>query len=333
MRQKLVIHIGTHKTGSTTIQNYLNFNRLWLRMLGINYPKPVHGTIFHANNHADLRDTARCEGQRRNPHIHRAYGPFDDVLARYIDNMLALRKPLNIMSCEGWSANLNLFADRMAALKDHFDVSVIAFVRRPDYWIESLYRQRVVNIQHQESRSFEEFSSLKSMETAIYDRARILGWWGKVFGHDNVTAIPYEPAIADFDLLDRFLDCAGVGHGAVRHLPLRRARANPSLSAAQIEIIRLMHKHGHSVDARLLRQLRRRVRGGKTGYLSSADRMMLLARAAPDMQAVCDIYVKDGRHELFPRDPENAAHADIWDRRADPEFLGTFEEMLKEQSP
>ena len=332
MRQKLVIHIGAHKTGSTTIQNYLYFNRLWLPVFGVFYPKPVNGPLFYANNHSDLRDTARSEGQRRNPHIHRAYGRFDDLLKTYIDTIRARNKPVNILSCEGWSANLNLYANRMIRLRDHFDVSVVAFVRRPDYWIESLYRQRVVNFQHQESRSFEEFAGLKSMETAIYDRARILGWWGKAFGHDNVTALPYEPAADGFDLIGRFFDAAGIADGRVRRLILRKARANPSMSAAQIEIIRLLHKHGHQVDTKLLRQLRRRVQGGATGYLSPADRTLLLARAAPDMQAVCDIYVKDGRHELFPRDPEHASNADTWDRRSDPEFLETFAELLKERS-
>ena len=38
-RKRLVIHIGMHKTGSTTIQRFLSRNRLVLRLAGVLYPE------------------------------------------------------------------------------------------------------------------------------------------------------------------------------------------------------------------------------------------------------------------------------------------------------
>ena len=38
MKPRLVIHIGMHKTGSSSIQHYLSRNRRLLRLFGLLYP-------------------------------------------------------------------------------------------------------------------------------------------------------------------------------------------------------------------------------------------------------------------------------------------------------
>jgi hypothetical protein len=139
MRQTLILHIGTHKTGSTTIQNYLYYNRLWLRHLGVFYPRPLNGRLFYTSNHSDLRDTALSEGKQRGAQIHPQFGSHDALLGRYIRTIKEVRRPLNILSAEGWSSHLNRYARRLAPLTQHFDVKVIVFMRRPDYWIEKFY--------------------------------------------------------------------------------------------------------------------------------------------------------------------------------------------------
>jgi len=136
MRQTLILHIGTHKTGSTTIQNYLYYNRLWLKTLGIYYPRPKNGWLFYSNNHSDLRDTAIIEGRPRGAKIHSDFGSHDALLGRYIRTIKDVGQSINILSAEGWSSHLNRYAARLAPLRQHFDVKVLAFFRRPDFWIE-----------------------------------------------------------------------------------------------------------------------------------------------------------------------------------------------------
>ena len=40
---KLILHIGTHKTGTTALQRFLHSNREPLAVQGIHYATPGHG--------------------------------------------------------------------------------------------------------------------------------------------------------------------------------------------------------------------------------------------------------------------------------------------------
>ena len=303
MRQRLILHIGTHKTGSTSIQNYLYYNRLWLRSLGVYYPLPLSGPLFYVNNHSGLRDTALSEGKPRGAEFHPKYGRHDALLGRYIRAIKEVGKPVNILSSEGWSSHLNRYARRLAPLTQHFDVKVIAFMRRPDFWIEKFYSQRIANIEHAEARQFSAFCDQPHIETYLYNRHRMFGWWAKAFGAENVVVVPYEPAEQGFDLIGSFLNEVGVAHGLARRLILRRAQANRTLSAQNAEVLRQRFEAGAKVDHRLVRSLKRD-RELSTSFLDEGSRSEILERAQGDMARICEDYVRDGRQELFPSNPE-----------------------------
>lgn len=299
MRQRLILHIGTHKTGSTTIQNYFYLNRLWLRPMGVHYPRPLLGPMFYVNNHRDLRDTARLEGKPKSAVIHPQLGPHAARLAHYVNAIKEARAPIAILSCEGWSSVLNRYAQRLAALQNRFDVKVIAFMRRPDHWAEAFYRQRVANISHRETASFHEFVAQAPMQTYLFDRAQLFGWWADAFGTQNITVIPFEPAVRGFDLIGRFCDAAGISDGVKRRLLFRRSRANPTLSRSNAEALRRINLAGGTPQ-----RPRTTVQSGEPSYFSGAERAELLARAAPDLQRITELYVKDGRKSMFEDEPE-----------------------------
>lgn len=308
MRQKLILHIGTHKTGSTTIQNYLYFNRLWLKFWGVYYPRPINGRVFFTSNHRDLRDTALTEGKRRAPHIHPEFGSHDALLGRYLGAMKQVNRPINILSCEGWSSHLNRYARRLAPLSQHFDVKVIALFRRPDLWVEKFYNQRIANVEHAETRTFDSFVGQRHMETYLFDRHRLFSWWANAFGPENVEIIPYEPAVQSFDLIRQFLQACEIKGGAHRLL-LRRARANKTLSSEQTEALRKRIEAGEVIEAPELRDLKRK-QSPSSSYLSATARERLLERASPDMQKICEDFVRDGRKSMFPTVPEQISSSE-----------------------
>ena len=299
MRQRLILHIGTHKTGSTTIQNYFYRNRLWLRPMGVHYPRPLMGPVFYVNNHRDLRDTARMEGKPRNPQVHRDLGPHDARLAAYVNAIKEVGAPIAILSCEGWSSVLNRYAHRLASLQNRFEIKVIAFMRRPDHWAEAFYRQRVANLSHRETSSFAEFVSQAPMQTYLFDRYRLFSWWSDVFGPENLTVIPYEPAVAGFDLIGSFCDAAGIPKGLKRRLFFRQSRANPTLSRHQAETLRQINLAGGTP-----KRPRSAPTTSEVSYFSICERARIIQAAAPDMQMISDTYVRDGRRVLFPQEPE-----------------------------
>lgn len=305
MRQKLILHIGTHKTGSTSIQKFLFFNRLWLRALGIYYPKPLNACMFNLScNHSDLRDTALMEGKPRGAGLHPKLGSHDQRLAQYVHLIKTAKAPVNILSCEGWSSHLNRYAERLSVLNQHFDVQIVAFMRRPDFWIEKFYSQRIVNIEHGETRSFQQFLDHDSNDIYLYDRSKIFSWWARVFGTENVHVIPYEPRLSGFDLIEQFVETCGCNSQLAGFLPLGRIHSNPTLPPDLTEKVRRGTKAGNPMSVRDIHKLKRRAGGRKSAYLNEEQRAEILERAAPDMQKICATFVRDGRQELFPECPE-----------------------------
>ncbi len=303
MRQRLILHIGTHKTGSTTIQNYLYYNRLWLRFAGVYYPKPINGPLFYTNNHSDLRDTARSEGKPRGPSLHPQFGAHDALLGQYVRSIKEKGNHTNILSCEGWSSNLNRYARRLAPLSQHFDVTVIAFIRRPDYWIERFYAQRIANIQHRETRSFEDFIAQPHIDTYLYNRTRLFGWWAKAFGAAAVQVIPFEPAAPGFDLINRFLENAQIKSSFTNNLLLRNARTNTALSKESVEAIRALHAQPDPANKSDVQRIKKS-KGKPAVFLTLEERAKIIAKAEPDMQQICTRFVHDGREKLFDDNPE-----------------------------
>ncbi len=310
MRQRLILHIGTHRTGSTSLQTWLWLNRPVLRLLGVHYPRAVVPDAFRGARHGDLRLAARTEARQGTPDP--ITGPFDALLDRYIDDITHSGAPAAILSCEGWSVQDNHHAPRLARLAERFDVQVVAFYRRPDHWVESFYRLRMRLAKHQELRSFETFLSRPQQIALTTQRHVMLGWWAEAFGAEKITVIPYEPLVPGFNLVRAFLKACnlrGRTLDVLSRLPLRR---NPSLSREAAEALRRARLSGLSPDTADLRRLRRLLPEQGGVYLGQSSRAALLDAASGDMAAILPM-VRDRRMDLFPERPERLAiQPDDW---------------------
>lgn len=139
-RPRIILHLGLHKTGSTCIQHHLHHYRDRLAEQGILVPETGFG------EGAALREGALTGHQG----LAAALARGDDA------PWTALRHEIRrsgaqtvVLSCENFSyPTLTERADRIAALAAHLDfatVTPVALARRPDRWIEAVYRETVVN--------------------------------------------------------------------------------------------------------------------------------------------------------------------------------------------
>ena len=168
MKKRLVIHIGSHKTATTFLQNTFAINLPVLDELGILYPKA--GRIYGA--HHQLAWSLRKPETASNDLLSLDHWP---DLVEEIDRS---DHDLVIISTEDfeWIGDIS----RLTELSLRYDVIVVFYLRSSDSYLESYYNQLVKDFSSRESRTIEQYITESSL--FFLDTATILDRWSKVFG-------------------------------------------------------------------------------------------------------------------------------------------------------
>ena len=269
MKKRLIIHIGMHKTGTSSVQRYFSRNRAVLKRMGVCYPRsvgadgarqPKHAAIFNAISHEADYGVA-CP----------ALGPSAPLIEATAAEIEAAPGRLGILSAEGLSGERPVFAEAMAPLATRFDSTVVVFVRRQDHWVESFYKQMVLSREVREARSFHEF--LKTPTTQDHmDFDRIIGWWRSAF--DDVRVFGFHPSGARRPLA-HLLKVAGLPR-PFHWLPFAHAHENPSPGADAVELVREWNENGLEIPHDFATKLDVRAFKGDVTYFTHDERMALL---------------------------------------------------------
>ena len=210
-RPRLVLHIGTHKTGTTAIQKTLQAHRDACLAQGVLYADtarapwpelPKHTSVFQAAAHGD--DAAQ----------HRER----DALAREFD---ASGAHTLVLSEEGLSEPLPHLARFFGPWAERFTIRVVCLLRRQDLFVESLYSQFVREAARREARPLRLFVRARSVQARL-DYAQWLQPWGDLPGAELVVR-DFDAVVRGPGLVAGFLDAAGL-----RLAPLPEAAANRS---------------------------------------------------------------------------------------------------------
>ena len=190
MRQRLVLHIGMHKTGSTSIQRFFSRNRLALSLAGIVYPLSVGADGRRQSKHNAIFTAISHEADHGAPHP--VLGPSAELVEATARRIEASGARVAVMSAEGFSGERPVFARALAPLGRRFDVTVVVFLRQPDDWLESFHRQMIMSREVREARPIAEF--LAAPETRAHlDYFTILDWWAEAFGAGALRILPFDP--------------------------------------------------------------------------------------------------------------------------------------------
>ena len=236
MPRNLILHIGTMKTGSTTIQVLLKHNRAALRERGICYPR-----TDGLDNHRLLAFTFSSGSGiprgaddpiwgGREPAVAMA-----DACARFVAEMTQLPPEVDrvLLSSEVFSQNVRR-AEDISRLRDLLapffaDITILVYLRRQDGHVASNYSQAL-------RRGLLDRPSLVAWkdkrEGFTYDYDRLLTPWAEVFGEAAIKPRIYErDTNKSWDVVADFITATGTGP-----LPAPPARAeaprNPSINAA-----------------------------------------------------------------------------------------------------
>lgn len=219
----LFLHIGLHKTGTTTVQQTFQAASHLFRRQGLDFV-PI-GRHIGGAQHNLAWEIAELPG------FDAALGTWDDAVAY----MEASARPYFLISAEDLSG---ISPEAIAQIKDKlvgFDVRVIATLRNQVDYLESLYNETGKMFCTEDRPAFIE-RTLKTLGSLL-DFNLLYANWAGIFGPGNVRFIVFEALKGD--LFGNF--CAAAGIASVIDMPdYRKSSMNLSTSAVFLEANRLL---------------------------------------------------------------------------------------------
>jgi hypothetical protein len=275
----VVLHIGLHKTGTTSIQETLAAHRDLLAARGILFPASLP-----ANHSQFVYDAFSAAPERYHANLARgldaaAIAARTAATVEALRREIAAKRPATLVlsaedACTLSEAEVARLAEVLPGLVERPEPRVLLYTRHPVTYVESAVEENIRG----NGLTLERAKAIHIAGTA--DRYRtIAARWGAVFGERAVELRAFETAAAGpgglvGDALAAIGTTAeGIGQvranvsvagEIVRFLAERNARGAPPLAPA---------------DARLLFALR----GTRADLLTAADRQRIAERAAADV--------------------------------------------------
>lgn len=259
-RPDVVLHVGTGKTGTTSIQHLLRMNRTTLAERGILFPRSP-GRARHIKFGLSFRSASEFD-EMPAWHTMRAQSPerFKRRFhRRLLEEIEAVRPSRVVFSDEAMYTLPNEALGRLREfLAAHFGrVQLIVYLRRQDDHLVSFYQQQV---KVGETRRLADFAEGPGYPYDYHQRLEDLR---AMLRPTSMTVRRFERSrFPEGRLEDDFLDAAGI---TAEGLEAVDAPRNESLSATSVEFLRLFNIH--QVEHR----------GARPGVMDHRDLVALLA--------------------------------------------------------
>ncbi len=292
---KLILHIGTHKTGTSALQQFLYANRTPLAAAGFHYATPLHGlqeanVIEHALN-VGMGDIVRTFFAK---HLNLAERRGAHTLVASAENFYAMsvldamqRRELCADAVERDRALVETLRSLMPM--DIRTCQTVCYFRRPDRYAESLYSQHVKRGILFDG-TFDEFLPIITPALFYNEHMRV---WSDVFGESSCIVRLYEP-VRD-DIVSDFVKHV-LGIGDITPFSDIKWYGNERVSRDALEFKR--ERNGRTrfyerdMERTILRLVDEEMELRKTepdyfqDFLSPYARAELLSRIQPEMRAL-----------------------------------------------
>ncbi|MCL4187867.1 MAG: hypothetical protein KJZ85_09680 [Rhodobacteraceae bacterium] len=326
MRKRLVLHIGSHKTGTTHIQSTLARNAAVLERIGVLYPQAGRIHEAHFRLCWQLKDRKLKQS---------ALASLPDWAALQ-DEIDAAPQPVAVVSSEEFG--LGLDPARLAPLAERYDVAVVFYLRSPDSYLESFYNQFVKDFETREARTIDRYLAEERLH--FLETARILRPWAELFGDAALRVRLFDRVRAAGGLMADFLDAIGCTERPAFGPPGPVVHHKASLPPDALEYVRAMNPWltrpdgHHKFVVRLSRMAQARsaeLQQTRAGLLSLAGRQALRSRFADANRKAARAYLGVDANP-FPPDEAPAPPADFDARlsEATAAVVGKVAAFLKE---
>jgi len=225
--KNIYLHVGTHKTGSSAIQWTFRHSTQHLSEHGFKYIKNPHGIFIEPT----LREGAVSESI-----IEQAKANLEELLLTTKEDNVILSHEVIFGQPEiGFSNNASNLERVLRIIGEH-PCKVIIFLRRQDYFVESMYGQRV---KRNFTGSFKEF--MNGLSPGCFDWNRMIATYENRLGKENLKILPYMG-----DVVEQFYEYLGIP--AYNPVPEKPWKMNPSLTLYGMELKRRCNAHLETLD-------------------------------------------------------------------------------------
>lgn len=191
---KIVLHIGMHKTGSTSLQMAFNSNREEYCKRGIYYPPGQKVWPGHP-----LVSRWIFAGQL-------------DLVERFfktaIENAHTQNCATVLISAERFSL---ISPERFSILKKFGDVRIFCFLRSQEDYLERRYSQSIKQLDDPFTGSIFKYHAKQNMDRYL-DYFQLMENWAAIFGAENVSGYSYDAlssSSAIYDVMHEHLGISG----------------------------------------------------------------------------------------------------------------------------
>lgn len=277
MKHKIIIHIGAHKTGTTSIQMKLDKDRELLHTRGVYYPKSnfqLHGQHKLAFAMKNPKDEANLT----------------DCLKALTQELNSLNESLLVVlsSEEFFTAPLESIRQLKQSLNP-FDVHILAFVRRQDNQFVSFYNERAKGLRNNFTQPAQRFLKNPILLSDELDYLHFLNQWASVFGAKKLKVQQYE---SYSNVVAGFFEAIG-RKGCYIEDGSGTNRKNISVNLEVLEILRLVKQLTHDVTVR-----KKILVDAKTFFVNGTPAQKLIT--SEQRVAILDFF-KDTNERLFKK--------------------------------
>ena len=293
-KKRLILHIGTHKTGTTSIQYWFAHNGASLARQGAYYPdlyagKNNPGQHFVAHAAAGERKAGAPKGGKR--------------VEALIDRLRHAPGDVAMVSTELFSV---IDPAPIADIFAEFDCEVLCILRRQDEFLESMYRELVKSSFFDGDKDdflkavtagkpltiFTDNANLTLKGVLPFDYAAMLDRWATLFGSDKVHALAYDDKAAGSDALAKAQRLIGLAEE-----PLTEGPRNVSFSAPVVQARNLLDRHLNWPNRMALRPVFWKAndtlaREDQSVIYGAEDRRRIMDAAAPSNRRLAETYLK-----------------------------------------
>jgi len=236
-RQRIILHVGTHKTGTTAIQTFAYEHRKPLYDKGIYYPLlSDEKTKQLKKGHNSLAHTLTTNKKKKQSM------PVEDILSRWQEESKgipilisaeAFWRHIEPLKNKDWLSERKLYLERVAESLKGFDIEVLVVLREQSSFLNSLYLENIMKGSKANRMEFEDFCQFLAKRHLRYlDNLQL---FQELIG--PIRILTYYEITKNNQLCHNFFDPLGI---KVHELP-EPGHIRISLSPSQARIKQLLN--------------------------------------------------------------------------------------------